>query len=419
MSIIDELNSKFYAIVYTYKTVGIDNLAHHYLREEEIKDLYGHFKGEMNVVQTCNRVELYLFTDYHNYDSILSYLNHIHNKDITRDATIFKGTRAARHLFEVAAGLDSMSVGEYEILSQIKLSIQNAKKMNISNKYIETIFERAIKVGRRVRQLTDISKGKVGIYSVAVEMARNRIKDLDNRKILIIGAGKMGNKIAQILHSYGYSNVTIMNRTKQKGENLATKFGFRYEKLDFSKINDYDIIFSAIFYPTKISANNTLVIDISSPNIFEGKNVITLKELEDFSSEMNKLRVMETWKAEKIIEEGLNELISDLANLKYDEIISDILTRMEEIRQKEVERALKELKKRDAEDVLNSMSKAMLKKIMSPMLEKVREAVKNDETNYINLILELFDNGKLSHSKTKKITTEQANERHNSGNGDN
>ncbi len=419
MSILNEIEEKYFAIIYTYKTIGFDNLSSHYLRENEISLIHNIVGSQMVIIQTCNRIEIYLYSeDPSTPTKLLNFLDQVHGKKISTDATILNGTRAIEHLFEVASGIDSMAIGEYEILSQVKLSLENAKKLNMVGKELETLFNRAIKTGRRVRQLTGISKGKVGLYSIAIELAKTRV-DLKHANLAVIGAGQIGSRLVSMLNSEGAKNVTILNRTIEKAKELAEKYGYSYDNLDFTKLNAFDVIFSAIFYPRIIRIDNKFIIDLSSPPIFQGNNVYTLKNLQQISEEIRKKRMSEVNKAKEIIEEGIRDFVLDYENLKYDMIVSQIMKSVEEIRQNEVKRALKELNGDNAEEVLNAMTKSMIKKMFYPLLSKIKEAVRNNETNYINLIMELFNNGELPNSKTKEIEEKQVNKRYDSRNQSN
>jgi len=401
----NELNKRYYALIYTYKTIGLENLSSHYLRESEIKALASHFDGEMILLQTCNRIELYLYTKSENNISyFLEYLDKIHGKNISSDALLLTGKEVAKHLFEVAAGIDSLSIGEYEILSQIKLAVSNSNRLGISGKCLNTLFERAIKIGRRVRTSTNISRGKVGIYSLAIELVKSKFGNLDGKKIAIIGAGDIGKKLAFMLYKENVTNVTILNRTPEKAKEIAEKYGFKYASLDFNLIDNYDIVFVAIFYPGKINVQGeNVIIDLSSPTVFQGKNVITMEELQGLSKEYLAQRMKEISYAKQIISDGIEEFLRDYENIRYNEIVSNIMSRIEEIRETEISKAIRKISDNNAQEILDAMTKSMIKKIFAPLLDKIRIALENGDTNYINYILELFNNGKLPDIKTEEI----------------
>ncbi|EWG07377.1 MAG: glutamyl-tRNA reductase [Candidatus Aramenus sulfurataquae] len=407
----NEINERYYAIVYTYKTIGIQKLADHYLKEEEIKELSRHFNGEMALLQTCNRIELYLYTKRPDeVKKLLEYLDHVHTRKISEDAVVLKGMDAVAHLFEVSAGIDSLSIGEYEILSQIKLALQNARRINITGKHLEVLLDRAIKVGRRVRLSTNISKGKVGVYSLAIELAKVKLGNLSERKICVIGAGEMAKKLTFMLNKEGAKNVTVLNRTVERAKEIAEKYGYAYGGLDLSVIGNFDVVFSAIYYPSSVEVNGSnLLFDLSSPPVFKGNNVITLEDLQQLSSKYLEQRKKDIEVAKEIIRNSLKEFVKDYENMVYDALVSELMGKIEEIRKEEVQRAAKKLNDNNKEEILNAMTKSMIKKIFSPLLMKIRLALENNDINYINFILELFNNGKLPDVKTEEVKEQQTN----------
>ncbi|MEL9970228.1 MAG: glutamyl-tRNA reductase [Metallosphaera sp.] len=410
MDLVSKVINSYAAVVYTYKTIGIEKLASHYLGYNEIKELSKHFKGEMTLLQTCNRIELYLYSEDDNLSKVLDYLNQVHNREISSDATILRGKEAITHLFEVASGIDSLSVGEYEILKQIKDSMKEATKLGLASKHMRCLLERSLKVGRKVRLETGISKGKVGVYSLAVEYAKRLLGDISDKKIAILGAGEIGTKLALILHNEGVKDVTIFNRTNERGRNVAIKYGYSFLPLDFSKLSNYDLVFSAIFYPEKVRApERSVVIDLGSPSIFEGKNVYTLRDLEAVSQAKLEERRKEIDSAKGIIENGLREFENDCLDIIYDNFVSSFMSKVEQIRESEVTRALRVLETEDpkTKEVLDAMTRSMIKKIFSPMFENLRRAVESNEVNHINLAVSLFSYGGISEDKAKEVKAEQ------------
>jgi glutamyl-tRNA reductase len=345
-------------------------------------------------------------------DKIIQYLNAVHKKPIGDQAKILCGREAIRHLFLVASGADSLAIGEYEILSQIRSTIDMFRKMGISGKYLQILFERAIKVGRRVREKTNISKGKVGIYSIAIDEAKKIVGDITNKRIAIVGAGEMGEKFAGMLYNEGAKNVTILNRTVEKAKALALKYNYNYDSLNLEKIGNFDIAFIAISHDFIQIENKwkTLIIDVSIPPLFSGNNVITLKELEKISLVNLKAREEEMKKIEEIVNEGIDEFIYDYKKEIYDEIIGIIMHRIENIRKNEVIRAINELQKlgirsQDALEIVDLMSKSMIKKIFEPLFSNVKDIVFNggDSINYINFLVNIFKDGNIPSNKTEKI----------------
>ncbi|MEM1599512.1 MAG: glutamyl-tRNA reductase [Sulfolobaceae archaeon] len=416
----NEFLNNYCSIIFTYKTVGISNLHTYYFRESEIKKLSQLINSELLILQTCNRVELYLYSNNNvksDIEKIINYLNNVHNVPIGNKAKILCGKDSIKHLFLVASGADSLSIGEYEILSQIKDSIEMFKKLNISGKYLNILFERALKVGRKVREKTGISKGKVGIYSLAVDIAKKSIGTFSDKRIAVVGAGEMAEKITYMLYKENAKNVTILNRTVDRAKNLASKYDYKYEILDLDKIKDFDLVFVAIYHDNLKLENkwNTLIIDITVPPLFTGNNVITLQDLEIISMHNLTIREEEMKKIDELIDEGINELIYDYKKEIYNEIISKIMKRIENITENEIIRAYKKLQKlgienEEALEILNLMTRSMIKKIFQPVFENIRNGIfnKDDSINYINFLVDIFKDGTISNLETQKIKEKQA-----------
>ncbi|BAB65173.1 glutamyl-tRNA reductase [Sulfurisphaera tokodaii] len=400
--------NNYIAIVYTYKTVGISKLYEHYVKDQELLLLKGLIKGEISVLQTCNRAETYLYTyNKEEFKDFLQKLDEIHGKQISKDAMILKGEDAVKHLFEVASGLDSLAIGEYEILRQLKESIEKSKKLGLSSEKLEFLFKNAIKVGRKIRQQTEISKGKTGIYALAVEYAKHvSNNNIGNVKIAIVGAGEIGNKLALMLKNEGAQNVTIFNRTYEKALEVANKYGFKAEPLDFYKINNYDIVFVAIYYDKKINLPNPkLVIDLSVPQIVLGNNVITLENLRSISDKIMETKILSLQKAEELIHIEIENFKNEIIKYNQNRLISKFMKRIEDIREAEINRAYAEIlkhanDKEEIKNIIDKMTNSMLKKIFSPLFETVRK--NEDMANYINNIFEILSNGNISNSKTEE-----------------
>jgi glutamyl-tRNA reductase (EC 1.2.1.70) len=248
----------YYALIYTYKTVGLDKLYEHYIRDEELKALKFSDDIEICVLQTCNRVEAYLYL--HNSEDLKNFLERLdsfHKEKITKDATILQGRAVAKHLFEVASGIDSLAVGEYEILGQIKETSEKCKKLKLIDDALDLLFTSAVKIGRRVRSETNISKGKTGVYSLAVDYVIRQFKDIKNLKVAIVGAGEIGSKLVHMLRDSGITDVTIFNRTLSRAYDVASKFGYKAMELNFDEVSKFDVVFVAIYYPQKGQAKRT------------------------------------------------------------------------------------------------------------------------------------------------------------------
>ena len=184
--------------------------------------------AEALVLATCNRVEVYLST-----------AEPLATDHITRclmngavatleDAGAFyryEGEECVRHLFRVAAGLDSMVIGETEILGQVKKAYAQARESGGAGPVLHRLFQRAFRVAKQVRSRTDITRGAVSVGSVAVELAVKIFGDLSDRKVLVLGAGETSERTARALNSRGVGDIRVSNRSLERAQGLAAQVG--------------------------------------------------------------------------------------------------------------------------------------------------------------------------------------------------
>jgi glutamyl-tRNA reductase len=250
---------------------------------------------ECLILSTCNRTEVYVscsdcaeglgsLWDFISRsmgmpeDQIRKYFYSLNNKD------------AVSHLFQVAASLDSMIIGETQIFGQVKDAYFKARDENFLGRNLNAVFEEAIKVGKKVRAQTQIGKGAISTSTAAIELSRKIFESLEDKKVLIIGAGKIGELTVKNLSSRGIKTVIVANRTLIKAQELAKRFCG--EAINFENIFDYmrlsDIIISSTSAPHFVitaadvekvmrARNNAplFLIDLGLPrNIDPGTNAI-------------------------------------------------------------------------------------------------------------------------------------------------
>jgi len=349
------------------------------------------------LLQTCNRIEIY-------FDS-----NSIENlEDLKNDFKSFDciiGKEAIIHLLRLASGLESMIVGEDQIIGQIKKSHYTAKKFGRSTKYLDTIFLKAIHVGQRVRSETNINKGGVSIASAAIELIEKTI-GLNNKNILIIGAGEIGTLVAKVLIDKNIKAILVANRTYERAKLLAEKLrgmAIHFDKLK-EALNFSDIIICATASPHKILDKNILanvkgkkiIVDIANPrdvddNVRELDNIklYTIDDLKCVSQENIEKRKREIPLVERIIEEEYPILLKQIEKLSFEEIIIDYKNYIEEIREREVLKALKMIKNgKDPEEVIIKFSEVFAKKILHDFVDFVNKGDmdKNSIKNMIKLL---------------------------------
>ncbi|HSH39051.1 MAG TPA: glutamyl-tRNA reductase [Chthoniobacterales bacterium] len=186
--------------------------------------------AEALVLSTCNRVEVYGVAEQRIESEAIARALSAASETTADDAASFyrfDGDACVQHLFRVASGLDSMVVGETEVLGQAKQAYEKARNSGAAGPFLHRLFQRAFRVAKQVRTHTDITRGAVSVGSVAVELAVKIFGDLSTRKVLILGAGETSEKTARALASRGVRDLRVTNRSGDRAEGLAAAVGGR------------------------------------------------------------------------------------------------------------------------------------------------------------------------------------------------
>lgn len=321
------------------------------------------------ILQTCNRAELY----------------YLGAAPIQPDGFLFGGgAEAFRHLLRVACGLDSMVVGETEILSQVKNALAQAEEERHCSKELSRYFMDAIRIGRKVRKLTKISAGRVSVVSIALEHVRSLLGDLTGKKFLVVGAGEMGTKVARSLKNMEAEKILISNRNYPRALSLAREIGGSAHPLTrFDEIvKDVDCIFCATSAPHPILTKDRLrgvkegliLVDLSVPRNVEESvrelDAVKLVSMEHFhekaTNNMSE-RAREAEKVEEMIEQELGG---------KDDNLQDLYLHAKRVRSEEVRKAKHLLNAETPQDVIDGVSKTPVKKLYYPLKDnKARVSV--------------------------------------------
>ncbi|MGB0563584.1 MAG: glutamyl-tRNA reductase, partial [Spirulinaceae cyanobacterium] len=184
---------------------------------------------EVAILSTCNRLEIYFVASECEAGvvEIIQFLAEVSGLPLPQlrpHLFTLLHADAMRHLMRVSAGLDSLVLGEGQILAQVKTTHKHAQKYQGISRLLDRLFKQAITAGKRVRTETNIGTGAVSISSAAVELAQMKVEDLTRNKVVIIGAGKMSCLLVKHLLSKGATNITIVNRSQKRSQDLAKKF---------------------------------------------------------------------------------------------------------------------------------------------------------------------------------------------------
>jgi glutamyl-tRNA reductase len=376
---------------------------------------------ESVLIQTCNRIELYLVSKNRD-ETVKAAVEYLCNRMPTHKVEVDKAIEysvnqgALNHLLRVTSGLESMVIGEDQVINQVWNSYLEAEKAKATGPVLSLLFNRAVNIGRRVRSETGISKGAVSIGSAAVELAENLLGSLNQKKILVMGAGETATLVAKVMARRCLSPIFIANRTHERALRLAEECCGKAVKFD--KLNevlvDADVVICATsaphylltkeiltkLVPARQNKKDLLVIDISNPrNVEEAINSIPcvkLYNIDDLTSiaEHNRQeRQKSVQEAHKIVDKELETLESAVKANSVREIISELLSQIEETRQKELCKAFNQMGELDERrrKIISDLTSIVLKQTFLPVIDNFRRAAGNDETELVKVASKLLD----------------------------
>ncbi len=375
---------------------------------------------EALVLSTCNRVEVALVSDG-DADArslVLEFLEQSRSvAPASVDAHVYhhEETEAIRHIFRVASSLDSMVVGEPQILGQIKSAYAVAKTQGALGAYLDAVFTRAFSVAKRVRSETEIGRSAVSISYVAVELAREIFGSLVGKRVLLIGAGKMSELAARYLHRAGATQIFVTNRTHDRAVEMARLFQGTTVEYDrfLAKLPEMDIVITSSGAPHYILRKDDMrrvievrrnrpmfVIDIAVPRNVEPSvndlDHLFLYDIDDIQKVVDSNRVerlKQAEGAEAIISEEVERMISRLRAREVAPTIVSLQERLEQLRLAEIERVRGKLGTLtpQQEEALDSMSRGIIHKIAHPPISELRRhAVMPDGVQIVDLVRRLF-----------------------------
>jgi len=394
---LDLLSGDIGALVFTHKEASLDDVGRNYLKPREISMLSSAIPKSVGLVvlQTCNRIEVYFHGDYQStVDLLVEELRKL-GKSVDERWKRLRGWEAVHHLFRVAAGLEALSVGENEVLGQVRDAYRQWRRRGRVDQRLSELFDRALRVGRRVRAETSLSKGKTGVYSLAIAYASQRV-DLDSSRVAVVGAGDVCSKIVKMLYDMGVCDVTVLNRTTSRAKRLAKNYGYRFSPLVFGELSGYDVVFAAIYSLRQVEVSGPrVVVDLSVPPVFIGQNVVYLEELREVASKNAEAKAAEVKRAEDIIREEEDKLARQLQRHLADSYISKIMGRIESIRAEEVRRALRVLQNRGVDtnvsaEVLDALTHSIINKTFYRVLEDIRLLTYQGDMEHVEYLLSLF-----------------------------
>ena len=370
------------------------------------------------ILSTCNRTEVYTVASdaYPIEQSGINFLKtraNISDDDLLPHIYRHKDVTVFEHLFRVASGLDSMVIGEFEVLGQVGRALEAAEKARMVNLPLRNLFRHAIRTGRRVREETLISKNALSVSSVAVDLATRIVGDLSSCKILVIGAGETGKLVAKAAKKRGASQLIVYNRSRERASALAETLGTATVATGnlMEELSTADIAISCTAAPHMVlklqqvqKAMSTrpdcplVIIDIAVPRDVDPevkliKNVFlyNIDNLTETSALNRKQREGEIQKAKGIIKDEVDRFTTWWQTLEIRPVVSAMTKKSENIRRTQLEKTLKKLRalSDEEQDSLEAMTKAIITKMLNDPIQYLKKNPRN-KRDYIQMVNELF-----------------------------
>jgi glutamyl-tRNA reductase len=409
----------------TYKEAPI-----HLLEKFTFKDINSAYETflehlqlkECLILQTCNRVEIFAVVDEGlDLQKIICYwatYSNLSTEEFSKIVEIVKGEKVIEHLLKLVSGLDSLVIGEDQILGQVKRSYEFARNNNYLGSFLSIILEKSIKVGSKVRALTGINRGNVSVGSVAVNLAEESLTRLDDKKILLIGSGEGASLIAKALKRRNLSFL-ITSRTFERAKSFTESLAgipIIFEDA-MNSLPLIDIIFVSTIAPyylityerikkTMETKNSSLLIfDLSNPRTVEDSishidnvSLFNLDQIGDIVQKNIKCRRKEIQSAEEIIRDEMKNMDLILKRKKADPVVISVFRNVDKIRERELNKALSILGPKigpKESKIIEQFSHALLEGIISTPMNNLRRQLQNgdndEEQELMRIAAKLFN----------------------------
>lgn len=407
-----------------FKTAPLKLREEFAISKEKFLDLIFDLKDKNKIsggvwLQTCNRSELYYTSEEKIEEEILEKMVSFSKvSEFSKESFyILRDISVVEHLFYVSSSLDSMVVGEPQILGQVKEAYEFYLKKETTNTLLNELFQVSLKVGKKVRTETEIGEGAVSVPYVAVELAKKVFENLEELVVLFIGAGEMAELSLTHLKENGVKNIIILNRTEEKAKQLAEKFKGKAYPLGEMKefLWKADLVITCTASPEPLLKEGEfkdilkkrrfkpiVLIDMAVPGDVE-KNVSKLEgcflynidDLNIIAEENKKQREVSIFEAEKIVSEEVKKFQSRWEILKISPFIQEIREHIWNLKKEELEKLFKKNPKFTEEQrkEIEIFADGLLQKILHPFFDQVKKMKPKKSAQ--NLIKRFLGLGKL------------------------
>ena len=387
----------------------------------DVDEAYTSFKKyadlkECVILQTCNRIEIFATgseKDFAQIKKTWASVAGLEENAFKDNCDVSVNTDVYDHLLKLTSGLDSMVIGEEQILGQIKNSITFARNAKTSGEQLNTLFDKAIRVGTRIRNSTGISKGSISIGSMAVKLAEENVDDMKLKQILLIGTGEAAALVAKSLRKRGYI-FSISSRTLERSTSFSKTVGGN--PVDFNDILEgfgkYDIVFVATSAPYFLVTHERIkealdqknkgmmILDLSNPRTVDEKvaelsgiKLMNIDQIAEMVDKNMRNRIGQKNSAEEIIKEELPVLEASMKRLEAEPVVKDVFKNIDLLRIKELQKALSMLGELDDDKkkIIDDLSKAIVESIVTTPMNNLRKHTEQGNTELLSAVEKLFE----------------------------
>ena len=383
---------------------------------------------ECVILQTCNRVEIFGTAKDPDEDKLLEEwvsAAGLSEKDLD-SIEINRGKDAVVHLMRLASGLESLVVGEDQILGQVRRAYEFSRAHRYASANLSVVFDRALKAGSRIRTATGINKGNVSIASVAVNLAEEYFDDLKNKTVLLIGTGEAGSLVAKVLQRRDV-NFMIASRVPERAHAFADTVAGIPIAFDtaLEMLRIVDVIFTATMAPYRLityerienammdrkgGRSSMMIFDLSNPRTVDervatirGVKLINMDQIAELVGKNMRSRIKEVNSAEKLINDEMKSFDTIMKRMKAEPVVMTVFRNVDTIRERELKKALIMIGKKLAPEeakVVEQLSYAIVEGVLSVPMNNLRKAIEeggNEEL--MKIVAKLFKYEENQHQK--------------------
>ena len=377
--------------------------------------------SESVILSTCNRIEIYAYAEkfhgaYQDIRNFLSEISHVAPEEFSDHLIGLFGPEAIEHLFKVSSGIDSTVIGEHEILGQVRSAWELAIKEQSVGTVLNSLFRHSLEVGKRARSETSISRNIASISQAAVAMADKQLDGLIGKRVLVVGAGEMGEGMAKSLHAGGIAELRIANRTWDRALETAERLNGKPVRLDElpQNLTEVDLLLTStgataaiIEYGDLDEAVNQrkgkelLIVDIAVPRDvdpaageLDGVTLLDMDDLREFAEKGIRAREKEVSSVIEIIEEEIERFSNLFSARSVAPVVTELHSRAEGVRTSELQKLCKRFPELTPEQLkgVEILTSAITKKLMHEPTVRLKDAAGTPRGERLSEALQdLFD----------------------------